>query len=262
METEKRFLVDVGMAGLPFPVKVISEKNPDGQQTIAKISINARIMKEFEAKWIDKFIKIAHSHMGKIGTKTLRTNILDYLNDLNATTVKIDFEYPFFAEKMTPVSNEKCLVNYQCMYSGKASRIEKESKTIFRISVPALTTYPVSDIKQKSSLFAQTSIIDVEIESVRDIFPEELIAVVDRHALSPVYSFLTEEDQKFLINKLHSEKKTSVVMLDEIKEELSLNKDITWYRLQCSNYGILHSYHTIISTEKSMWVPYSSQDES
>lgn len=261
METEKRFLVDVGMADLPFPVKVISDKNPEGQQTIAKISISARIMKEFEAKWIDKFIKIAHSHMDKIGTKTLRTNILDYLDDLNASMVKIDFDYPFFAEKLTPVSNEKCLVNYQCMYSSKASRVEKEPKIIFKISIPALTTYPVSDIKQKSSLFAQASIVDVEIESGKDIFPEELIEIVDRHALSPVYSFLTEEDQKFLINKLHTEKKTSVVMLDEIKEELSLKKDIAWYRLRCSNYGILHSYHTIISTEKSIWVPYTVQED-
>ncbi|MDD3520474.1 MAG: GTP cyclohydrolase, FolE2/MptA family [Actinomycetota bacterium] len=261
METEKRFLVDVGMAGLPFPVSVISKKNPEGQQTIAKISISARIMKEFEAKWIDKFIKIAHSHMDKIGTKTLRTNILDYLNYLNASTVKIDFDYPFFAEKLTPVSNEKCLVSYQCTYSGKVSRIEKEPKTIFKISIPVLTTYPISDIKEKSSLFAQTSIVDVEIEPEKDIFPEEMISIVDKHALSPVYSFLTEEDQNFLIKKLHTEKKTSVVMLDEIKEELSLIKDISWYRLKCSNYGILHSYHTIISTEKSMWVPFSTQDE-
>lgn len=256
METEKRFLVDVGMAGLPFPVKVISEKNKDGQQTIAKISVNARIMKEFEAKWIDKFIKIAHSHMGKICTMALKINIMDYLNEMNASMVKIDFDYPFFAEKQTPVSGEKCLVSYQCMYSCKASIIEKEPKIIFKISIPALTTYPVSDLKQKSSLFAQTSIVELEIESEKDIFPEELISIVDRYALSPVYSFLTEEDQKFLINKLHSEKKTSVVMLDEIKEELSLNKNISWYRLQCSNYGILHSYHTIISTEKSIWVPY------
>ncbi len=261
MVTEKRFLVDVGMAGLPFPIKVISKMNPDGQHTIAKISVNARIMQKFEAKWIDKFIKIAHRHMKKIGTSALKIIIIDYLNDLNASMVKIDFDYPFFAEKKTPVSNENCLVNYQCTYSSKVSEIEKEPKIIFKISIPALTTYPISDEKRKSSLFAQTSVVDIEIESTEDIYPEQLIEIVDRHALSPIYSYLTEEDQTFLIEKLHSEKKTSVVMLDEIREELSLIKDILWYRIKCSNYGILHSYHTIISTEKSIWVPYSVQDE-
>ena len=53
MKDEKRFLVDVGMKDLPFPIKVESKANPDGQATIANISINARIMHEFEAGWID-----------------------------------------------------------------------------------------------------------------------------------------------------------------------------------------------------------------
>lgn len=259
MKNEKRFLVDVGLAGLPLPIRVISQKNSDGQHTIADISINARIMKEFEAGWIDTFIKIAHSHMGTIGTKTLGVNILDYLNVLKASSVKIDFDYPFFAEKQTPVSNEICLVGYQCRYSCKISSIEKTPRILFKINIPVLTTYPVSDPGQDSGLFAQTSIVELEIESSKDVFPETLIEIADGHALSPVYSFLTEEDQKFLINKLHSKRKTSVIMLDEIKETLALNKDIAWYRLKCFNYGILHSYHTIISTEKSMWVPYSVQ---
>ncbi len=259
MNDEKRFLVDVGLSGLVLPIKVISQKKSDGQQTIANISIKARIMKEFEAGWIDTFIKIAHSHKGTIGTKTLSINILDYLNILKASSVKIDFDYPFFAEKQTPVSSEKCLVCYQCRYSCKVSNIEKDPRILFKISIPVLTTYPVSDFNCAAGLFAQTSVVELEIESVKDLFPENLIEIADRHALSPVYSFLTEKDQKFLINKLHTKKKTSVVMLDEIKESLSLNKDIIWYRLKCLNYGILHSYHTIISTEKSMWVPHSVQ---
>jgi GTP cyclohydrolase FolE2 len=45
MKEKKRFLVDVGIRDLPFPMKVISRENPDGQQTIANISISTRIMR-------------------------------------------------------------------------------------------------------------------------------------------------------------------------------------------------------------------------
>ena len=58
MTEEKRFLVDVGMNNLPFPMKVTSKINPEGQFTVAGISISARVMQEFEAKSIDKFIQI------------------------------------------------------------------------------------------------------------------------------------------------------------------------------------------------------------
>ncbi len=261
MIKEKAFLEDVGMRDLPFPMKVISKFNADGQPTIANISINARIMRDFEPEWIDKFIRILHSHREKIGTSTLTTNILDYLKELNASMVVIDFSYPFFIEKTTPVSKEKCLVRYMCSYSVKAYLTMDKPDILFKISVPALTTYPLSNEELKGGLFAQLSIVNIEIEPKKQIFPEDIVDIVDRHAIAPVYSFLTKEDQNFIINKLHTEKKTSVILTDEIKDEFAHNSEVEWYKVSCTNYGMMHSYLTLISTEKSMWIPFSGIEE-
>lgn len=260
MPDEKRFLVDVGMKGLPFPIKVASRVNPEGQDTIANISISARIIHEFEARWIDTFIRILHEHRERIGTKTLRANIQDYLKALNATTVRVDFEYPFFIEKRTPVSKEKCLVRYLCTYSAKVSSVEDKPKIIFRIEVPVITTYPVSSADKPGGLFGQLSIAGIQVESQKEIFPEDLVEIADKHALVPVYSFLTEQDQAFVIEKIHTEKKTSVVVTDEIREALGRNRDIDWYAVNCANFGMLHSYSTFVGTEKSMWVPLSGYE--
>lgn len=261
MEKESRFLVDVGMRGLPFPIRVASRAEPQGQFTIANISIMARIMQEFEARWIDKFIQILHSHRDRIGTSTLRVNILDYLKELNASFVKVDFDYPFFVEKRTPVSKEKCLVRYHCTYSVKKSSIEADPKTYFKIEVPVITTYPASAPEKPGGLFGQLSSVLVEVESARDVFPEDLVDIADSHSLVPVYSFLTEEDQTWVIERIHSVKKTSVVMTDEIKDDLRRNPAIDWYSVTCSNFGMLHTYSTVIGTEKSMWVPFSGRDD-
>jgi len=261
MVREKRFLMDVGIKDLPFPMKVISKSEPAGQSTIAGITINARIMREFEANWIDTFIKIVHSHKGKIGTETLQHNIMDYLHQLKATMVTIDFNYPYFAEKETPVTGEKGLVKYNCRYMAKASSVEDTAKIIFKIEVPVITTYPASVPEEKGGLFGQLSIVDIEIESRKNIFPEELVEIADRHALAPTYSFLSEKDQIHIIKKIHSEMKDSVVMTDEIKSDLSKNPDIEWYLVRTSNFGMLHSYSTFIGTEKSMWVPFSGYNE-
>lgn len=259
MIDEKKFLVDVGMRSLPFPMRVISKVDAEGQFTVADISITARIMREFEARWIDKFIQILHKHRDRIGTKTLRVNIMDYLEELRAATVKVDFDYPFFIEKMTPVSGEKCLVRYLCTYSARASSIENEPKIFFKIEIPAITTYPASDQEQPGGLFGQLSIVVMEVQSEKDIYPEDLVEIVDKHALSPVYSFLTEEDQVSVIHKIHTEKRTSVVMIDGIKDDLARRQEIDWYSVRCSNFGMLHSYSTVIGTEKSMWVPFSGR---
>jgi GTP cyclohydrolase I len=57
------------------------------------------------------------------------------------------------------------------------------------------------------------------------------------------------------------EEKSSVVMSDEIKEELAYHKEINSYSLRCANFGMLHSYSTIIGTEKSRWVPFSGYED-
>lgn len=260
MTEAKSFLMDVGFSSLPFPIRVPSRNNPDGQYTITEISIQARIMQEFEAQWIDKFIQIIHRHRDRIGTKTIRTNIKDYLTELKASMVRIEFQYPFFVEKLTPISREKCLVKYQCSYSAKSTASEQEAMIAFRIDIPIITTYPGSVVKGLGGLFGQLSVISLELHSRKDFFPEDLVEMVDRHALAPVYSFLTPDDQAEIIKQIHSISKSSVTVTDEIKGELAGNPNIDWYAVRCVNYGMLHPYTTVIGTEKSMWVPFSGYE--
>ena len=257
MVKEKRFLVDVGMADLPFPMRVLSKAYPNGQQTIANITINARVMHDFEARWIDEFIKIIHSHRDKIGTKTLKVNIKDYVKKLKASAIKIDFNYPFFIEKLTPVSKEKCLVRYLCRYTAKATSVRGKADISFKIEVPYISTYPMSKSQKSKGLFGQLSIMDIQISSTKDIYPEDIVKIVDKHALAPVYSFLTEEDQGYMISLIHTKEKSSVVILNAVKDDLAHNKKVDWYTVHSRNYGMLHSYSTVIGTEKSQWVPFS-----
>jgi len=261
MVDQKKYLVNVGMQNLPFPMRVLSREKEEGQFTIADISIEAIIMQEFEARWIDKFIKIVHDHRDRIGTKTLRHNIYDYMKDLEASAVTINFDYPFFIEKTTPVSGQNCLVRYNARYTAKLRSIESEPRIIFRMDIPCITTYPGSSPDKPGGLFGQLSIVSIEVESTISIYPEDLVDLVDKYSLSPIYSFLSDEDQLHIIQKVHSEKKSSVTMTDEIRNSLSNNKDIDWFLVNCSNFGMLHSYSTAIGTEKSRWVPFSYKAE-
>ncbi|MFZ5979048.1 MAG: GTP cyclohydrolase, FolE2/MptA family, partial [Candidatus Zixiibacteriota bacterium] len=249
-----------GMKKMPFPMKVVSRVYPEGQMTVGDISIDARITAEFEARWIDKFIQIVHRHRDRIGTRNLRANIADYIKELQAASVRINYEYPFFMEKQTPISKEKCLVRYHCTYSAKISRTDEKPKVIFKIDVPVITTDPASDSDKAGGLFGQLSLISLEVKASEDPFPEDLIELVDKRALSPVYSFLTAEDQMHIIQKVHQERKSSVVVTDEIKEGLTHIDNIEWFSVRCFNSSMLHSFSTMVSIEKGMWVPMSGLD--
>jgi len=255
MPQEKRYLVDVGLKGFPFPMRVLSKQDPDGQATVARISCHARINHEFEARWIDRFIRTLHEHRDTIGTRTLRDNIRDYVAQMDAASVKIDFEYPVFIAKETPVSHQRCLIAYDCCYSVKVTSSNGQPKVVFRMDIPAITTDPASDPDLEGGLFGQLSVVTIEVRSARDLYPEYLVSLVDRHALSPIYSFLTRDDQIQVIRNIHSGRKSSVVMTDEIKEDLAANPDIDWYAVSCANNGMLHSYSTVVATEQNILTP-------
>jgi GTP cyclohydrolase I len=256
MSEKAGYLVDVGMGDLPFPIRALSRVQPEGQPTVANISISARISREFEARGIDTFIRILHRHRERIGTDVLRANVLDYRHELHAATVTVHLEYPFFVEKLTPVSSEKSLVRYLCTYSVLSPSLDTVPKVLFKIAIPVLTSYPNIPRLRPGGLFAQLSIVVIETQSEKEIYPEYLVELVEKYALAPVYSFLTDEDQSELISRVHSGEISSVQMVNQIEHELTANIDIQWFSVRCSNYGMLHTYSTVIGTERTMRPPY------
>jgi GTP cyclohydrolase I len=254
---EQRFLVDVGLRDLHFPIRARSRAHAGGQPTVAEVGIAARIWKKFEAGWIDHFIRIVHRHRGTVGPQSLRAQIMDYYDELRAASVRMDLGYPFFYEKPAPVSGESGLVRYRCSCSAQVDTLERGPRVFQRLEVPVLTSYPVSAPAGGGGLFAQLSVVECEIETADDgPFPEDFIDLVDRCALSPVYAYLTADDQAAVIAKVHRERKTSVMTTDEIQEGLRNMNGVKWYSVRASNYGMLHPYSTFVATEKSNWAPF------
>jgi hypothetical protein len=52
----------------------------------------------------------------------------------------------------------------------------------------------------------------------------------------------------------------SVVVVDELEGEPARSRGVVCYSVGRANYGMLHSYSTVVSTEKSMWVPFSGYE--
>jgi len=260
MENGQCMIEDVGMSNLQFPIRVLSGRNARGQDTVANITVNARILRQFEARWIDRFIRVLHRHRGVVGAEALRVQALDYLHALDARAVTVTYDFPYFMEKLTPVSAEKCLVRYRCAYATRVHAIHSDPTVMFRIEVPVITTYPGSSKQGRGGLFGQLSRIALEVMGGGDIYPEDLVAMVERHALAPLYSYLSDEDQTHIIERVHAGERTSVMVVDAIKRDLARRRDIDWYGVKSYNYGMLHSYSTMVGLEKSPWIPFSGYD--
>jgi GTP cyclohydrolase I len=245
------------MDDFDFPFRVAGRGKPEGVPTVGKISVHARINQEFEARWIDRFARVLHQHRDAVGSRSLRKGIVDYLEALHADSVQVSLSYPYFVEKKTPISKLPCLVGHNCTYRAKLTALGGEPKLSLKVEVPTLTTDPCSSPDQPGFLFAQRTLVTVEVASNDSLFIEDIVEAIDRHALIPVYSFLTAEDKEHLVGLAHSRTVSSVVLTEAIKDFLAPREDVDWYRVVCRNRGLLHLYATEVSTEKGSWVPAS-----
>ena len=150
------------------------------------------------------------------------------------------------------------MVHYRCRYDAKLPSITDQPTVRFRMEIPAITTYPVSKPDSPGGLFDQLSVFSVDTESYQEVYPEELVSIVDRSASAPVYSFLSEEDQQLLIEQVHARERYSNVVAEEIDREVGKISTVTWHAVSVTNLGMLHSYSTFASVHKDDWSPFSA----
>jgi GTP cyclohydrolase IB len=241
-----RTLADVGVADLPRPVRVPSRADPRGQPTVARVSVEASVAREFEADWVDRLLQVLHAHRDDVGTKALKREVGACVEALDASMVEITLDYPFFVEKQTPRTGQRCLVKHDCTYSVVALSPDATPRVFFAIAIPCITTGPSSGRRRGGASLGQSSTVTLRTESQRDIYPEDLVALVDRNALVPLYSFLAPEDRADVLQRIRTGWRTSVEMVGRIRSELAGDPGLGYFSVQCRDSSILHPYHTTV----------------
>ena len=99
MNDEKRFLAEVGIRDVRLPIKVPSRNNPDGQRTVGSANIQARIMREFEPAWIDRFIQILHHSKRELGIENMRSSCTNARKHSKLSLLPLKSSTPFLSKR-------------------------------------------------------------------------------------------------------------------------------------------------------------------
>ncbi len=252
------FLVEVSIADLPFPITVPSGTAHEGQATVATLSVKARIMAEMEADWTDRFIRVTHQKRDALGHERLEETLLAYKDALEAKSVELRLDYPYFVEKRAPVSGEACLVRYDCRLTGRYPSLDEGPRVRFRVICPVLSSTAVAgEFGGLPLALPQPSRVAIEIESDDALSPESIAAIVDEAGLVPVYSYLSKEDRRQLTERTRTLYRPSVEVVDRIRAAMAARADVSWYSIEMIDRSPLQTYTAIQSTHKSLWVPGS-----
>ena len=243
----------VGVCDLRYPIVVLDRKN-QSQSTIAILSMSVNLPHEFKGTHMSRFIEVLNSHRGEMTMRTLPGILAELKGKLSAESAHIEAEFPYFIERTAPVSGAVALMGYRCRFVGEANG--GKSDFILSVFVPVTSLCPCSKAISDYGAHNQRGEITINVRSRGSdigrpalIWIEELIAVAEASASSPVYALLKREDERHVTMQAYDNPVFVEDIVRNVATKLQEDERLTWFHVHAVNQESIHNHGAFAEIE-------------
>ncbi len=237
----------VGVRGLKFPIQ-IRDKAHALQNTVATIGLFVDLPKEFKGTHMSRFIEVLNAHGSVVHVENIPDILFAMQRKLNAATSHLEMEFPFFLEKLAPVSGMKSVMNYIARFDASATG--EEIDFVLTLKANVTTLCPCSKAISAYGAHNQRGEVTVQIRSEKAIWIEDLIALVESSASSELYSLLKRVDEKAVTERAYENPVFVEDLVRNVAVRLNAHADVTWYKVEAENYESIHNHNAYACIEK------------
>ena len=239
-------LTKVGVKGLEYPIKV-RDKVKKEQYTAAKVDLFVNLPHHFKGTHMSRFVEIFHRHRDDLSMRKFLDMLAEIREDLNAESAFGSMAFPYFVEKKAPVSQLAGIISCQCLYRGKVSGESKHFTVA--VSVPVSTVCPCSRAISDRGAHNQRGIVTVELELGPFFWLEDIIALVEGAASSPVYSLIKREDEKFITEHAYDNPKFVEDLVRDVYVKIRELGLFPRFSVEAENFESIHNHNAYASAE-------------
>jgi GTP cyclohydrolase I len=237
----------VGVRGLRFPIQV-RDKAQTVQNTVATIGMFVDLPKEFKGTHMSRFIEVLNAHGNVIHVENL-TGILHAMQrKFSAATSHLEVEFPYFMVKKAPVTGRESLMDYLAKFDATASH--KDIDFILTVKAKVTTLCPCSKAISAFGAHNQRGEVTVQIRSLRPVWIEDLIAIIEKSASSELYALLKREDEKAVTERAYENPVFVEDLVRNVALHLNAHPDVTWYKVEAENHESIHNHNAYACIEK------------
>jgi GTP cyclohydrolase IB len=231
----------VGVRDIEYPI-VVMDRARESQPTVARISMFVNLPRIFRGTHMSRFIDILDRHRGQITMPMLKSILMDMKRELQAESSHIEILFPYFIERLAPVSRKSGLMSYQCGFFASMDDANSFDQH-FQVKVPVLNLCPCSKEISSYGAHNQRSIVTVRICSRKLVWLEDVIDLAERCASSPVYSLLKREDEKYITEHAYENPRFVEDVVREIASQLNQWARCLWYEVESENFESIHNHN-------------------
>ena len=236
----------VGVKGIRYPITVL-DKNMGEQQTVAKINMYVNLPRHYKGTHMSRFVEILNEHSRRISLQNFSEILEEMKKRLNAKSAHMEITFPYFINKMAPVTKSEGMMEYKCTFKGS---LNKTPDLVIIIHVPISTLCPCSKEISDFGAHNQRGEVKLQVRFKKFIWIEDLINLVERAASSDVYSVLKREDEKYVTERAYNKPMFVEDIVRDIAQELNKDSNITWFAVESENFESIHNHNAYAYVEK------------
>src|SRR4051794_35281792 len=110
----------VGVSNLRYPIVVLDRANRR-QHTVASLTMSVNLPHHFKGTHMSRFVEVLNEHRGEVTMFTLPAMLGELRSRLQAESARVEVRFPYFLERVAPVSGARALMDYECSFLGEAN---------------------------------------------------------------------------------------------------------------------------------------------
>jgi len=245
----------VGVRNLRYPIAVWDRDN-EQQHTIATMVMAVDLPRHFRGTHMSRFVEILNECRGEMTLRTMPA-ILETLRDrLQAERACLRVAFPYFLSRSAPVSGATGLLDYQCWFEGESG--SDTSRFTLGVSVPVTSLCPCSKEISDYGAHNQRGSVAIEVRSITDaegppviIWIEELVAIAEQAASSPVYPILKRPDERYVTMAAYDKPAFVEDIVRDVAIALQEDERVAWFRVKAENQESIHNHNAFAEIEWS-----------
>ena len=243
----------VGVADLRYPITVL-DRYQGRQGTVANIRMTVNLPHHFKGTHMSRFIEVLNSHRGEVTMWTVLRILHDLKERLDAERARVEVNFPYFLEKLAPVSRAPGLMEYECAFIGESGAGGDDF--ILSVKVPVTSLCPCSKALSRYGAHNQRGHITIEARSCvvakkpeKPIWIEELVEVAESSASAPVYALLKRDDEKALTEMAYDHPVFVEDIVRNVAQKLMADDRVAWFKVTAVNQESIHNHSAFAEIE-------------
>lgn len=239
----------VGVKGVRHPM-LIAVDGQAPQPTVGTWELTVALPAQEKGTHMSRFVALLEQYrrspMTPDGFCDMASAMLPLLN---AESGDVTVSFPYFLEKVAPVSEVVSLMDYELSWTARVSRSHEAGKPpaqAFELSVlvPVTSLCPCSKAISEYGAHNQRSHVTVSAVYAE---PDQadigaLIRLVEQQASCELWGLLKRTDEKFVTERAYENPKFVEDLVRDVASELQALKGIVRFRVTAENFESIHNH--------------------